>query len=89
MPGLQGAALGALLAKVAPHAAVALDLNEATDDAALPLGTGDKAYSDVAVLHANVEEAAAAVGRKGKLLAAAAARATARPGIQGWPATGE
>ena len=46
---------------------MALDVNEATDDESVPLGAGD-AYADIGVLHGNLDEAAACVGRKRELL---------------------
>ena len=69
MPAVRGAPLRSFAARcVAEGTCLALDVNEATDDASTPLGTGD-AYANVGVLHGNLDEAAACVGRKRELLA--------------------
>jgi sugar/nucleoside kinase (ribokinase family) len=83
MPKLQGSSLRAFLTTVAQHTAVALDVNEAFDDPGLPLGRQQgqssseegafKPFAPVAVLHCNLEEAAACLNRKAVLMAKAAA----------------
>ena len=83
MPALQGTHLRDWLLGISEHIAVALDVNEAFDDAsgALPLGAApyaveaDGPFEPVAVLHCNLEEAAACLNRKGQLLSKAAAAA--------------
>lgn len=71
MPKLQGSSLRAFLAEVAEHCAVALDVNEAYDHSRLPLGSREpgvsheeQPFAPIAVLHCNLEEAAACVNRK-------------------------
>lgn len=71
MPQLQGSRLRAFLMSVAEHCAVALDVNEAYDHPELPLGAQSprsaqeyQPFAPVAVLHCNVEEAAACLNRK-------------------------
>jgi sugar/nucleoside kinase (ribokinase family) len=71
MPKLQGSSLRAFLVAVARHCAVALDVNEAYDHPQLPLGPrgrgtaeGKEVFAPVAVLHCNLEEAAACLNRK-------------------------
>ena len=77
MPLLQGSSLREFLCRVAEHVPVALDVNEAFDDPALPLGGANvqnlgKPFAPVAVLHCNLEEAAACLNRKAELMAKAA-----------------
>ena len=68
MPAVRGAPLRSFAARcVETGKCLALDVNEATDDESVPLGAGD-AYADIGVLHGNLDEAAACVGRKRELL---------------------
>lgn len=68
MPKFQGSSLRAFLMAVAERCAVALDVNEAFDHPQLPLGrpagTDEKPFAPIAVLHCNLEEAAACLNRK-------------------------
>jgi sugar/nucleoside kinase (ribokinase family)/predicted kinase len=69
MPRLSGDDLAPALARVCrAGCAVAIDMNEAFDDPAAPLGEAEDAFSSVAILKANLEEAAACVGRKRALM---------------------
>jgi sugar/nucleoside kinase (ribokinase family)/predicted kinase len=69
MPALRGAPLARFAAKcVAAGTCLCLDVNEACDDYKLPLGDASDAYADVGVLHGNLDEAAACVGRKKEFL---------------------
>lgn len=72
MPGLRGAALRSMIEAVAAHCPVALDVNEAFDDTSLPLGDAQDAFAAVTLLHGNLDEAAACLNRKHRMLEAAA-----------------
>ena len=70
-PALRGAPLRALVTEAnARGCCVCLDVNEASDDAALPLGDARDAYGAVGLFHGNLDEAAACAGLKAALLAA-------------------
>ena len=70
-PALRGARLRALVTEAnARGCCVCLDVNEASDDAALPLGDALDAYGAVGLFHGNLDEAAACAGLKAALLAA-------------------
>jgi sugar/nucleoside kinase (ribokinase family) len=69
MPALRGAPLAQFASGcVAAGTCLCLDVNEACDDYKMPLGDAPDAYCDVGVLHGNLDEAAACVGRKKEFL---------------------
>ena len=69
MPALRGAPLAQFASRcVEAGTCLCLDVNEAADDYRLPLGDASDAYCDIGVLHGNLDEAAACVGRKQEFL---------------------
>ena len=69
MPALRGAPLAQFAATcVERGTCLCLDVNEASDDYTLPLGDASDAYENIGVLHGNLDEAAACVGRKKEFL---------------------
>ena len=68
MPALRGAPLAQFASRcVEAGTCLCLDVNEASDDYKMPLGDAS-AYENIGVLHGNLDEAAACVGRKKEFL---------------------